>query len=141
MTKQMKVYFLHVVPYWKGWTMDIREKINKIKEGLLVLTIALKRKETPLYAKAMIAFTLCYALSPIDLIPDFIPVLGYLDDFIILPLLMILSIKMIPKDHYILCLKIADEEKNKPLKKKWYYGILIVILWLIIAIGIFNWVK
>jgi uncharacterized membrane protein YkvA (DUF1232 family) len=89
----------------------------------------------PIFAKIIIVVAVIYALSPIDLIPDFIPVLGYLDDLIILPLLIYVSIKIIPKDILEECkekameIKIIDE-KNK----KWYYGIPIIIIWVIIGI-------
>ena len=53
----------------------------------------MKKKETPIYAKVIVGITIGYALSPIDLIPDFIPILGYIDDMIILPLLIWLSIQ------------------------------------------------
>lgn len=74
-----------------------------------------------------------YALSPIDLVPDFIPVLGYLDDVILLPMLVVLTVKFIPKD--ILERNRMQSEgmwqDGKP--KKWYYAIPIVIIWIIIA--------
>ena len=94
--------------------------------------IALKKKETPLYAKVVIAITIAYALSPIDLVPDFIPVLGYLDDIIILPLLAALSIKLIPKEIMEICKLEAEGLWKDGKPKKWYYGIPIIIIWIVV---------
>lgn len=117
----------------------------KLKDRLIALTkkvsqvfVALKLKETPWYAKVLGALTVGYALSPIDLIPDFIPVLGYLDDLIILPVLIYFTIKLIPKDIWAEC-KIEAEKiwvNGKP--KKWYYAIPIILIW-ILSICIVGW--
>jgi len=77
--------------------MKLKEKIKELKTKVSALYLALKRKDTPIPAKIAAAITVGYALSPIDLIPDFIPILGYMDDIILLPLLMAISIKLIPK--------------------------------------------
>lgn len=83
-------------------------------------------------AKKLAALTVGYALSPIDLVPDFIPVLGYLDDVIILPAMVALTVRCIPKDIWEQShQKAADLWKDgKP--KKWYYAIPIVLFWAII---------
>jgi uncharacterized membrane protein YkvA (DUF1232 family) len=70
----------------------LKEKAKQITQNLSILYIAYKRKDVPIFAKIIIIAAIIYALSPIDLIPDFIPVLGYLDDLIILPLLIYVSI-------------------------------------------------
>ena len=98
--------------------------------------IALISKQTPWYAKAVAALAVGYALSPIDLIPDFIPILGYLDDIIILPLLIALCVKLIPKDTWD-----SYEEKAKAIWTngkpiRWYYAIPIVLIWLLIIAAI-----
>ena len=114
--------------------MNLKEKSNELKQNISAIYIAFKKKQTPIIAKIFAGITIGYALSPIDIIPDFIPILGYLDDLILLPLFIWISIKLIPKD-------IMEQSKieavdlwkdGKP--KKWYYGIPIVIFWLIIAI-------
>jgi uncharacterized membrane protein YkvA (DUF1232 family) len=109
-----------------------KEKVKIIKSYISALFIAYKRKDTPRTAKILAAVTVAYALSPIDFIPDFIPVLGYLDDLIILPLLIWICIKLIPKNIMTECI---EESKNlwkdgKP--KKWIYALPIIIIWLII---------
>ena len=79
---------------------QIAEKIKiqakNLKLNISALYLVFKRNDVPIIAKVLIIITVGYALSPIDLIPDFIPVLGYLDDLIILPFLIYLSIKLIP---------------------------------------------
>ena len=74
-----------------------------------------------------------YALSPIDLIPDFIPLLGYLDDVIILPALITVTIRLIPKDVFAQCRTEAEGIWNNGKPKKWYYAIPVVLIWLIIV--------
>lgn len=112
--------------------MKIKEKANEIKQNISTIYIAMKKKETPIYAKIIAGITVGYALSPIDLVPDFIPVLGYLDDLIILPLLAWISIKLIPK-KVMEKSKIEAKDLWKDGKtKKWYYGIPIIAIWLLI---------
>jgi hypothetical protein len=77
-------------------------------------------------------------LSPIDLIPDFIPVLGYLDDLLILPVLIYVSIKIIPRKVLEECKKEAKETKIDGKNKKWYYGIPVIVIWLIIGLRVAN---
>lgn len=112
--------------------MKLKERARKLKENIPVVFLSLKDKETPIIAKIFAGITIGYALSPIDLIPDFIPVLGYLDDVIILPILITLTIKFIPRDIYEKNRKEAEYlwEEGKP--KKWFYAIPIVIIWAVI---------
>ena len=113
--------------------MSLKEKAREIKKNISALFIALKKKETPLYAKVVIAITVAYALSPVDLVPDFIPVLGYLDDLIILPLLAALSIKLIPKEIMETCRLEAEGLWKDGKPKKWYYGIPVIIIWIVVV--------
>ena len=76
--------------------MNLKERAKKLKEEIPAVFLSLKDRETPLIAKILAGITIGYALSPIDLIPDFIPVLGYLDDIILLPAFIALTVKFIP---------------------------------------------
>src|SRR6185369_16242117 len=76
---------------------NLKSRAKKLKSEAQVLLLAYKDKRTPRSAKILIGITIGYLLSPIDLIPDFIPVLGLLDDLLIVPALIALSIKLIPK--------------------------------------------
>lgn len=112
--------------------MNIKEKVIKIKEELPVLFLCLKDKDTPILAKLLASIVIVYALSPIDLIPDFIPVLGSLDDVILLPILIALTVSMIPEE-----VKIRNRDKAKELwkegkPKRWYYGIPIIMIWILV---------
>jgi len=93
----------------------------------------MKKKETPVAAKILAGLTIAYALSPIDLIPDFIPVLGYLDDLIILPLMVALTIKLIPAEVFVECRKEAENLWAGGKPKKWYYALPIILIWLLIV--------
>ena len=115
--------------------MDLKVRAKQLKTDIPAVFLALKDKNTPIIAKVFAGITVVYALSPIDLVPDFVPVLGYLDDVILLPVLVALTIKFIPD-------KMLEEKRQqaegmwqdgKP--KKWYYAIPSVLIWsLIIAL-------
>ena len=77
--------------------MDFKERARKLKTDIPAIFLALKDKDTPIIAKVFAGITVAYALSPIDLVPDFIPILGYLDDIIILQILVATTIKFILK--------------------------------------------
>ena len=115
--------------------MNLKERASKLKREIPAVFLALKDKDTPIVAKMIAAVTVGYALSPIDFIPDFIPVLGYLDDIILLPVLIIMTIKLIPKSVWEKCLKEAEDIWKDGKPKKWYYAIPIVVIWMLI-IGI-----
>jgi uncharacterized membrane protein YkvA (DUF1232 family) len=111
--------------------MNLKERARKLKTDIAAVFIALKKKETPAAAKVLAGLTVVYALSPIDLIPDFIPVLGYLDDIIILPALIALTIQLIPPDVFAECRKEAENLWKNGKPKRWYYALPIVIVWLL----------
>lgn len=95
----------------------------------------MKHPRTPWYTKALIGIVLAYALSPIDLIPDFIPVLGLLDDLLLVPLGIALALKSIPEDvrdaMHAQAESELDEKKN--LKSNWIAAAIIVLIWLLAA--------
>jgi uncharacterized membrane protein YkvA (DUF1232 family) len=114
--------------------MTIKERASQLKKDIPAVFLALRRKETPWYAKVMAVMTIGYALSPIDLIPDFIPVLGYLDDIIILPTMIAATVKLIPGELFEQC-RIESEQLWKDGKpEKWLYAIPIVLIWALIVI-------
>ena len=111
--------------------MKLKEQAKQLKSDIPAVYLALKHKETPLLAKVLAAFVVVYALSPIDLIPDFIPVLGYLDDIILLPGLIALIIKLIPGEIFEECRQEAADLWLAGKPKVWYYALPIVFFWLI----------
>ncbi len=76
--------------------LNWREKAKQLKKELKVIKCAIKSKKVPWYAYAVAGITVAYAISPIDLIPDFIPVIGHLDDLVLVPLGIYISLKLIP---------------------------------------------
>jgi uncharacterized membrane protein YkvA (DUF1232 family) len=119
----------------------LKSKIKQLKNEINVLKIAYIDKRTPLYAKLLIGLTVGYLLSPIDLIPDFIPILGLLDDLIIVPFLISISIKVIPTIIlHDARLKYKSEQKTIT-QKNWITGILIIILWGIILWKVYQMIK
>jgi uncharacterized membrane protein YkvA (DUF1232 family) len=86
-----------------GWFSRMKRKARKLKRQTWALFLALKDPHTPWTARLLIGATVAYAVSPVDLIPDFIPVLGQLDDLVILPALIVLAIRLIPPDVMARC--------------------------------------
>ena len=112
--------------------MTPKERASSLKKDIPAVFLALKAKETPILAKIVAFLTVAYALSPIDLVPDFIPVLGYLDDLLILPALVALTVKLIPKDIFERYRQEAEVMWKDGKPKKWYYAVPIVLLWALI---------
>ena len=124
----------------KAGHIDFKERARKLKTDLPAVFLALKKKETPVYTKILAGVTILYALSPIDLIPDFIPVIGYLDDLIILPVLIALTIKLIPRSVMDIAKQQAvdfhRESQSKPIYALAVIAVYIVliawVLWVIL---------
>ena len=112
--------------------MHFQERIRTLKTDIPAIFLALKDRETPILAKVFAGITVAYALSPIDLVPDFIPILGYLDDVIVLPMLIAITVRLIPEDVLQKNRKQSEGmwENGKP--KRWYYAIPILLIWLVI---------
>lgn len=111
-------------------------RARRLKTELLALFLALKHPATPWFAKLFTAVVVGYALSPIDLIPDFIPVLGLLDDLILLPLGISLAIRMIPVPIFDECRSRAAAYLGK-LPSIWLAAVVIMLVWL--ALGYALW--
>lgn len=117
--------------------MNLKQRAKQLKIDVPAIFIALHKKETPILAKVLALITIFYALSPIDLIPDFIPVLGYLDDVILLPLFISLTIKLIPDEIFTQCQQEAQNLTRKDLKR-WYFALPILIIWLVTFYFLFQ---
>lgn len=115
----------------------MKRKLEKwasdLKSNVTAVFVALRRKDTPLLAKIFALITVGYALSPVDLIPDFIPLLGYLDDVILLPIFVAITVRLIPGAIFEECQKEAVGMWKNGKPKKWYYAIPIVLIWLLIV--------
>lgn len=114
--------------------MTLKERAKKLKCDIPTVFLCLKDADTPAIAKLLAALTVGYALSPVDLIPDFIPVLGYLDDVILLPALSALTVKLIPKGVWEKNAVLAAGMWQNGKLKKWYYAIPIILIWVLIVV-------
>jgi len=110
-----------------------KKRANQLKQEVFALWIAYRKPGVPWYAKAFCALVVAYAFSPIDLIPDFIPVLGYLDDLVLIPLGVALAIKMIPGDILAAAREEAIKRMAEGKKDNWVIGGLIVLLWVAVV--------
>lgn len=108
----------------------LKQRARQLKMESQVLMLAYKDKRTPLAAKILIGLTIGYLLSPVDLIPDFIPVLGLLDDLIVVPFLISLSIRQIPEIVLTQARQKIKDNLPKPKKNNWIFGIVIMLIWL-----------
>ncbi len=121
--------------------MNLKERAGKLKTDLPAVLIALKKKETPVGAKLVAGLAVAYALSPIDLIPDFIPVLGCIDDLILLPALVALTIRLIPPDVFDACRREARGLWPARAPKKWYFALPVAAVWLLLGFFIIRAVR
>ncbi|MBN2050383.1 MAG: DUF1232 domain-containing protein [Spirochaetales bacterium] len=106
----------------------LKERARRLKRDVTALYYAYRHPDMPLRAKIVVLCTLGYALSPVDLIPDFIPVLGYLDDLIILPALIALSLVLIP-DRVMEESRQRAEAEPITLRRNWVAAVLIILFW------------
>jgi len=114
-----------------------KTKAARLKDETYALYLASKDSRTPWYAKVFAGLIIGYALSPIDLIPDFIPVVGYLDDLIIVPAGIALLIRMIPKEIMEEC---RTKARVQPLsnKKNWIAAIIVVLIWMLVIYSLIR---
>lgn len=122
---------------------NLKAWARRIKRDGVTLWFAGKNPRTPWYAKALGVFVVAYALSPIDLIPDFIPVLGYLDDVLLLPVLIWLAIRLLPPGVLAECRSQAEEwmQANGARPSSRAGAILVVSLWVGSAVAAWLWFK
>ena len=118
----------------------IKAKATQLKRELVALYLASRDPRTPWYAKTMIAAVVAYALSPIDLIPDFIPIFGYLDDLVLLPIGIWLAIRMIPPEILQDCRERAATADFQ-LPRNWRAAGAIFFLWVTALILILYFVM
>ena len=112
----------------------LKEKANRLKQEILAVYLAYKDPRVPMPARIFAACVVAYALSPIDLIPDPIPILGYLDDLILVPIGIALAIKMIPSDVLQECREKARKMNHTATPKNWTAAALIIAVWIFIFV-------
>ena len=111
---------------------QLKQLAKKLKKQLFILYLAYKDERVSWYTKVFTACVVAYAFSPIDLIPDFIPVLGYIDDIIIVPLGVMLALKMLPISVIEDCTIKAEELIQNEKPQNWVAGSIIIVVWLLI---------
>jgi uncharacterized membrane protein YkvA (DUF1232 family) len=113
---------------------QLRQTARRLKRETYALYLAARDPRTPWYARLLAAFVVAYALSPIDLIPDFIPVLGYLDDLILVPLGLALVLRLVPDEVLADCRQQAETllADGKPTSRT--AAVVIITIWLGLAL-------
>ena len=117
----------------------LKARVKQLKRETFALYFAYADKRLPWYAKAFTAYVVARTFSPIDLIPDFIPVLGYLDDLVLTPLGIYLALKMIPPKVMQEARRKADEHLADGKPVKWGYAVFVIVVWLAV-VGLIGWV-
>ena len=110
-----------------------KQRVARLKAETFALYLAARHPGTPWYAKLFVAAIAAYALSPIDIIPDFVPILGYVDDLILIPIGVVLAVRMIPAEVMSECRERAREvmSQGKPVNKA--AAAIIVGIWILLA--------
>jgi uncharacterized membrane protein YkvA (DUF1232 family) len=114
-----------------------KERARNVRREVHALYFACRDPRVPWYAKALAVAVVAYAFSPIDLIPDFIPVLGYLDDLVLIPLGVMAVRGMIPADVLAECRERASRMEEKP--RNWFAAAIIATVWLVVAAAAIYW--
>lgn len=114
--------------------IKLKTMVKKLKSNLMVMYLAYRDPRVPLFAKIFAICVVAYAFSPVDLIPDFIPILGYLDDLILVPLGVYIALRLFPKEVLEEYRARAEEQKKLGKPKNWITGTLIIALWIALAV-------
>jgi uncharacterized membrane protein YkvA (DUF1232 family) len=120
-----------------GWFADIKTKAKLIKRQSMVLYYAVRDPRTPIGVKLLAGAIVAYALSPIDLIPDFIPILGYLDEVILLPLAIAFALKLLPEAVLHDAKMQAESALSRP--KNYKAAVIIVLIWIALGVLLTFW--
>lgn len=118
----------------------LKQRARELRADIFALYLAARDRRTPWYAKLLVAGVVAYAFSPVDLIPDFIPVLGYLDDLVLIPIGIALAIRLVPRAVLVECRARARETMNegKPVSRA--AGAVVVAIWLVVAALCAVWI-
>jgi len=116
-----------------------RARVRRLRDDTYALFLAARHPGTPWYAKLFAAAVVAYAISPIDLIPDFIPVLGYLDDLVLVPLGIVAAIWMIPPQVLAECRERARNDSLHATSAGRIAAIVVIGIWLILAALCARW--
>jgi uncharacterized membrane protein YkvA (DUF1232 family) len=115
-----------------------KQRAKELKQEIHALALACKDPRVPWYAKLLAVCIVAYALSPIDLIPDFIPFLGYLDDLILVPLGMYFVLRMIPDEVMAECRERTKAFADQKRPTNWLAAAVIVLIWIVLGL-LLSW--
>lgn len=121
------------------WYDTWKHRAQELKQEMYALYFALRDPRTPWYAKAAAGCVLAYALSPIDLIPDPIPVLGHLDDLLLIPLGIALVWRMLPADLLDDCRNKARDHESIRVRGRWIVAVVVVMIWMAALALVGGW--
>lgn len=125
---------------WKAVVLaDLKARARRLKSETYALYLVVRDPRTPWFAKLLAGGVVAYALSPIDLIPDFIPVLGYLDDLLLLPLGIWLAIRLVPDEVMRDCRQRAEESMGATGPISRAAAVVVVIVWIALAVLVVRW--
>ena len=117
---------MRIVALWKGWA-------NRLRLESLTLYYAYRDPRTPWYAKFWTAVVVAYAFSPIDIIPDFIPIVGYLDDLVIIPVGMAIALKLIPQEILEESRHLARQRIDRKKPINWIAAGVVIAIWIVLT--------
>ncbi len=121
------------IAFWK-------QKARALKRQVVALYFAYRDPRTPWHARAFAALVVAYAFSPIDLIPDFIPVLGYMDDLVLVPLGVWLALRMVPPQVMADCQARAENGLGAGKSRFKFMAVIIVAIWLLLLALVVLWI-
>jgi uncharacterized membrane protein YkvA (DUF1232 family) len=121
------------------WLARLSERARALKAETYALYLAYRDPRVPWYAKVFAAVVVAYAFSPLDLVPDFIPILGYLDDLILVPMGITLALRMIPPEVMVACRIRAAETLRDAKPRSWAVTVAIVGIWLTLLVVSILW--
>lgn len=119
-----------------SWLQSIKEWAKGLKKQIIMLWFASRHPQMPWLPKIIAVVAVAYAFSPIDLIPDFIPILGFIDDAIILPMLIWLAVSFTPQQVIFDAEQQAEEwlDEHEKRPKNYLVAVLIILIWLTLAV-------
>lgn len=119
-----------------SWLQSLKEWAKRLKKQIIMLWFASKHPQMPWFPKVIAVVAVAYAFSPIDLIPDFIPILGLLDEAIILPMLIWLAVRFTPQQVILDAEQQANEwlEEHEKGPRNYLVAVLIILMWLTLAV-------
>ena len=118
----------------------MRTNAKDLKRKTYTLYLVYNDKRVPIWKRLFLGAVIGYAVCPIDLIPDFIPILGYLDDLILIPIGLAIAIKLIPKDIMRDCEAKAQEVQDKTIPLGRTTSVVIILIWIIGIFLLVNWI-